>query len=163
MTELRSGRNRETFHDPNPNPNTKARQRRTRRTAVNPGRYNRNTLERCRIGNRELGEKEPQQQHAPLLRVSEEGKEKDMDDEFDSGGGRSPDKAAPAEDEGSTAPIPERVWFYFIFRLLLLNVGSGILLFIFERNLATGTGRWFSVVQIRQKTWEGRVWTSLRR
>ncbi|WVY92243.1 hypothetical protein V8G54_037757 [Vigna mungo] len=111
MTELRSGRNRETVHDPNPNPNpnTKARQRRTRRTAVNPERYNRNTLERCRIGNRELGEKEQQQQHAPLLRVSEEGKEKDMDDEFDSGGGRSPEKAAPAEDEGSTAPIPERV------------------------------------------------------
>lgn len=32
-----------------------------------------------------------------------------MDDEFDSGGGRSADKAAPVEDEGSTAPIPERV------------------------------------------------------
>ncbi|XP_027940145.1 casein kinase 1-like protein HD16 [Vigna unguiculata] len=114
MPELRSGRNRATFHDPNPNPNpnpnTKTRQRRTRRTTVNTGRYNRNTLARCRIGNRELEEKEQQQQqHAPLLRVSEEDKEKEMDDEFDSGGGRSPDKAAPAEDEGSTAPIPERV------------------------------------------------------
>jgi len=43
-----------------------------------------------------------------------------MDDEFDSGGGRSADKAAPAEDEGSTAPIPERVWFYFIFRFFFV-------------------------------------------
>ncbi|ESW33521.1 hypothetical protein PHAVU_001G076900 [Phaseolus vulgaris] len=117
MPELRSRRNRATLHDQNPNPNpypnpnSKTRQRRTRRTTVITGRNNRNTLARCRIGNRELEEKEQQhqQQHAPLLRVSEEDKEKVMDDEFDSGGGRSADKAAPVEDEGSTAPIPERV------------------------------------------------------
>lgn len=57
-----------------------------------------------------------------------------MDDEFDSGGGRSADKAAPVEDEGSTAPIPERVWFYFIFRFfLLLHVGNGVLFFIIKK------------------------------
>lgn len=34
---------------------------------------------------------------------------------------------------------------------------------LLKKNLVTGTGRWFSVVQIRQKAWEGRVWTGLRR
>lgn len=40
--------------------------------------------------------------------VKEEVGEKEMDD-YDSGGGRSGDKGLAAEDEGSTAPLPEKV------------------------------------------------------
>ncbi|KAL2318196.1 hypothetical protein Fmac_032072 [Flemingia macrophylla] len=122
MPELRSRKKHPTtFHDPSPspspNPKTQSRQRTTRRASANPGRNNRNTLAGCRIASREVEEKpqprrrrrqQQQEEQVPLVRVSEE-EEKVMDDEYDSGGGRSADKAPAAEDEGSTAPIPERV------------------------------------------------------
>jgi hypothetical protein len=44
------------------------------------------------------------------LRGEEEVAEKKMD-EHDSGGGRSADKGPGADDEGSTAPLPDKVSF----------------------------------------------------
>ena len=48
----------------------------------------------------------------------EEVGEKPMDDDS---GARSNDKGHAAEDEGSTAPLPEKVWFFFLF-LVLCNM-----------------------------------------
>lgn len=49
---------------------------------------------------------------ARVLRGEKEVAEKKMD-EHDSGGGRSADKVPGADDEGSTAPLPEKVSFFW--------------------------------------------------
>lgn len=53
------------------------------------------------------------------LRVLREEVEERSMDEFDSGGGRSGDKGAAAEDDGSNAPLPEKVFYFcFVFSVL---------------------------------------------
>ena len=59
--------------------------------------------------------KEKQDEEAWVLRKDEGIANKKMDD-YDSGGGRSADKGTGAEDEGSTAPLPEKVSLSCCFR-----------------------------------------------
>ncbi|KAK7320804.1 hypothetical protein VNO77_30621 [Canavalia gladiata] len=119
MPQLRS-RKRATFHDPKPNPNPNPItqpvrticQRRTRRTTINTRRNNNHNVAIAgyKIHNNQQVEQQQQEQEeqdAPPLRVSVEEK-KAMDDEYGSGA-RSADKIPAAEDDGSTAPLPERV------------------------------------------------------
>jgi hypothetical protein len=56
-----------------------------------------------------------EQPHAPLVRVSRDIviKQDIMDDDCDSGGRTADNKAPVAEDEGTTPPIPEKVFFIF--------------------------------------------------
>ncbi|KAF7830102.1 casein kinase 1-like protein HD16 [Senna tora] len=132
MPELRSrARRNRALHNPNPNPitqpqNPTVRTRQRRRTTAH---YRKNRKQEDTIGvdeinnivNKDVGalpetgtlrdkEEEKEQGQAPdvpLRVLREEIGDKAMD-EYDSGG-RSPDKAPAAEDDGSTAPLPEKV------------------------------------------------------
>ncbi|KAK4276977.1 hypothetical protein QN277_015056 [Acacia crassicarpa] len=131
MPELRSrARRNRALHNPIPNPITQSqkptvRTRQRRRTNAqnreNPQQKNTigvdetNYIVSRDIGavpeTRTLGDKEGKEQgqapDAKLRVLREKGGDKAMDD-YDSGG-HSPDKALAAEDEGCTAPLPEKV------------------------------------------------------
>jgi len=132
MPELRSrARRNRPLHNPTPNPTTQFHKptvrtsERRRTTAQNRrNREQKNTIgihetnnivikdvravpETRTLGDKEEGKEQDQAPDAPL-RVLREGNGDKAMDEYD-GGGRSPDKAAAAEDEGSMAPLPENV------------------------------------------------------
>lgn len=140
MPELRSrARRNRALDNPNPNPITPPQPQshkpavRTRQRRRTPAQNRRNRKENNTIAaaaetndivNNDVGafpearrtskdkeeeKEEGQTPDAPLRVLREEVGEKAMD-EYDSGG-RSADKGAGAEDEGSTAPLPEKVGF----------------------------------------------------
>lgn len=137
MPELRSrARRNRAAVNPNPNPNPQPqdntnsnnkrltlRTRQQRRAAQNKNKANtivavdENNKSKNIVnaeGTTPLNEKE----EGGLLK--EEVAEKKMD-EYDSGG-RSGDKGPGAEDEGSTAPLPEKVNFFYGFCSLLVEM-----------------------------------------
>ncbi|KAG6739418.1 hypothetical protein POTOM_057014 [Populus tomentosa] len=115
MPELRSRtrKNRAQNNNQNPNPIKLTVQTRKRRTAeVNNNRKKNAIVDEkeniVRLSNTTPFRKELLEEEARVLRGEEEVAEKKMD-EHDSGGGRSADKGPGADDEGSTAPLPEKV------------------------------------------------------
>ncbi|XP_011006418.1 PREDICTED: uncharacterized protein LOC105112417 [Populus euphratica] len=115
MPELRSRtrRNRAQNNNQNPNPIKLTVQTRKRRTAeVNNNRKKNAIVDDkkniVRLSDTTPFRKELLDEGARVLRGEEEVAEKKMD-EHDSGGGRSADKGPGADDEGSTAPLPEKV------------------------------------------------------
>jgi hypothetical protein len=117
MPELRSRtrRNRAQNNNQNPNPIKLTVQTRKRRTAeVNNNRKKNAIVDEkeniVRLSDTTPFRKELLDEGARVLRGEEEVAEKKMD-EHDSGGGRSADKGPGADDEGSTAPLPDKVSF----------------------------------------------------
>ncbi|KAJ7965924.1 putative Casein kinase [Quillaja saponaria] len=181
MPELRSRARRNQASD-NPNPNLitqpqppqeeagpeklTVRSRPTRRTVQN----RRNQKDKNKIGADETNEivkkgvakdkeKEKQQEEKQLPNAQvgilrEEVGERDMD-EYDSGG-RSPDKGHGAEDEGSTAPLPEKI-----------QVG-GSPQYRIERKLGKGgfgqvyVGRRIGATNLHERTGPGAVEVALK-
>jgi PHD/YefM family antitoxin component YafN of YafNO toxin-antitoxin module len=121
MPELRSRtrRNRAQNNNQNPNPFKLTVQTRKRRTAeVNNNRKKNAIVDDkeniVRLSDTTPFRKELLDEGARVLRGEEEVADKKMD-EHDSGGGRSAEKGPGADDEGSTAPLPEKVSFCFGF------------------------------------------------
>lgn len=117
MPELRSQtrRNREKNNNPNQNPNPikLTVQTRRRRTAEKEKKNNAIAVDDKKNIVRLLEETPIKPEEARVLREAGAEDVAAKMDEYDSGGGRSADKGPGAEDEGSTAPLPEKVGFYF--------------------------------------------------
>lgn len=120
-------RKTKTKQDPNPNqnPNPIAKpEPATRGRRGRPARNRNNTIAAAAARDQVQEQQQQQQQQneqphvpeQPQIRVS--NKLEIMDDDCDSGGGRTAaDKGPVAEDEGSTPPIPEKVIFFSFFCL----------------------------------------------
>lgn len=108
-------RTRKTKNNPNPNqnPNPIAKpEPATRGRRGRPARNRNNTIAaaaaRDQVQEQQQQNEQPHVPEQPQIRVS--NKLEIMDDDCDSGGGRTAaDKGPVAEDEGSTPPIPEKV------------------------------------------------------
>lgn len=109
-------RTRKTKNNPNPNqnPNPIAKpEPATRGRRGRPAKNRNNTIAaaaaRDQVQEQQQQQQQNEQPHVPeQIRVSD--KQEIMDDDCDSGGGRTAaDKGPVAEDEGSTPPIPEKV------------------------------------------------------
>ena len=118
--QLRTRKTKQQNPNPNQNPNPIAKpEPATRGRRGRPARNRNNNTIAAAAARDQVQEQQQQQQpqneqpHVPeQIRVS--NKQENMDDDCDSGGGRTAaDKGPVAEDEGSTPPIPEKVNFFF--------------------------------------------------
>jgi len=116
--QLRTRKTKQQNPNPNQNPNPIAKpEPATRGRRGRPARNRNNNTIAAAAARDQVQEQQQQPQneqpHVPeQIRVS--NKQENMDDDCDSGGGRTAaDKGPVAEDEGSTPPIPEKVNFFF--------------------------------------------------
>jgi len=127
--QLRTRKTKTPKQDPNPNlnPNPIAKpEPATRGRRGRPARNRNNTIAAAAARDHQINE----QPHVPeQIRVS--NKQEIKDDDCDSGGGRTAaDKGPVAEDEGSTPPIPEKVYFFILSFLLIINFLICMLFFV---------------------------------
>lgn len=112
--QLRTRKTKQQNPNPNQNPNPIAKPEPATRGRRGRPAKNRNNIiaaaapARDQVQEQQQQNEQPHVPEQPQIRVS--NKQENMDDDCDSGGGRTAaDKGPVAEDEGSTPPIPEKV------------------------------------------------------